>query len=215
MCYCILYCSLPSARTPACSQLPAPSFPHPCTSGLAHAPRSLSSRPPFAPLAQPAAAFPPAPLAQRPLKAKSLGSANRCRLEERCISGRTHTQRERAVHRDLCIFWNSGLGPIPDQSDQIRRLTRAGCSCSASWSGHTSSQPLSRSCPGFPYCVPQPKPPVRHGLPAKHTSKRPPPSHASSSTPGPPFVSVSRLTQPSSTGTGLALALCCTWTARD
>lgn len=41
------------------------------------------------------------------------------------------------MHRDLCTFWNSGLGPIPDQSDQIRRLTRAGCSCSASWPGHT------------------------------------------------------------------------------
>lgn len=86
-----------SCTSPApCTQLPAPYTVHPCSSGPAHAPRSLSS-----PLAQPTAAFPPVPLAQSPLKAKSLGSTNR---------GRTGSAAAASLHS--CI---SGLGPIPDQ----------------------------------------------------------------------------------------------------
>lgn len=129
MCYCIFHSSSSALHLacPPCSQLPAPCTLAPQACTCTPLPQLEATHPPGP--NPPAAAFPPAHLAQSPLKAKSLGSTNRCRLGECCCISRRrghwhwHWHWHLHLHHtgtDLCLhFWNSGLGPIPDQIRSI------------------------------------------------------------------------------------------------
>lgn len=124
----------------ACSLHPAPSSQHPCTSGLhMHPAPSARGHPPCHPpgLTRCCSSV---PLAQSPLKAKSLGSTNRCRLECCCCISRL---RE---HWDLCTSGTPDLAPSQIRSDRLTRADLMRHSTAVPNSGRRPTPVLCGSC---------------------------------------------------------------------